>query len=137
MHGRRIRRRYVEIVAGVPRVFRDETWELFRPRGLAPPYFRPAADVVETADAYVVTLELPGVDDDDVDVLVHPDALVVSGTRRACCESDARYLHAEIRYGPFRFDMPLPRDAEPESVDAAQERGLLRIVLRKQKRSAP
>lgn len=132
MHGRRIRRRYVEIVAGVPRAFRDETWESFHPSGLAPPYFRPAADVVETADAYVIVLELPGVDDEDVEVFVHPDALVVAGRRRACCEADARYLRAEIRYGPFRFDMPFPGDADPASVDASQERGLLRIVIRKQ-----
>jgi len=137
MHGRRIRRRYVEVVAGVPRAFRDETWEFFQPRGLVPPYFRPAADVVETADAYVVVLELPGVDDEEMDVLVHPDALVVLGRRRACCEGDARYLRAEIRYGPFRFDMPLPEDADPASVDATQERGLLRIVLRKQTRRDP
>ena len=137
MHGRGIRRRYVEIVAGVQRTFRDETWEFFQRRGLEPPFFRPAADVVETADAYVVVLELPGVADEDVEILVHPDALVVSGLRHACCEFDARYLRAEIRHGPFRFDMPLPPDADPASVDAAQERGLLRIVLRKQKRSAP
>jgi HSP20 family protein len=137
MHGRSIRRRYVEIVAGVPRAFCDEMWESFRPRGLAPPYFRPAADVVETADAYVVVLELAGVDDEDVDVFVHPDALVVAGTRRACCDADARYLRAEIRYGQFRFDMPFPDDADPASIEASQERGLLRIVLRKQTRRDP
>jgi HSP20 family protein len=137
MHGRGIRRRYVEIVAGVPRTFRDETWEYFQRRGLEPPFFRPASDVIETADAYLVVLELPGVADEDVEILVHPDALVVSGLRQAACDCGARYLRAEIRHGPFRFDMPLPRDADPASVDATQERGLLRVVLRKQTRRDP
>jgi HSP20 family protein len=131
MRFRRISCRYAEIVGEVPRAFAAEIWDVVRPRGLASPFFRPAADVVETRDAYVVTVELPGVDDDEMDLYVHPDALVVAGRRRCPGVPGARWHAAEIRYGPFRFDVPLPGDVDPESVDATTDRGLLRITFRK------
>jgi HSP20 family protein len=131
MRSRRITWRYAEIVGEVPRAFAAETWEIARPRGLATPFFRPAADVLETRDAYVVVVELPGVEDDEMEICVHPDALVVAGRRRCASIDGARWHAAEIRYGPFRFDVPLPRDVDPESVDATTDRGLLRITFRK------
>ncbi len=131
MRFRRITCRYAEIVGGVPHVFATEHWDVVRTGGLASPFFRPAADVVELRDAYVVVLELAGVADEEMDVFVHPDALVVAGRRRCAAPDGARWHSAEIRHGPFRYDLPLPGDADPESVDASLDRGLLRITFRK------
>jgi HSP20 family protein len=131
MRFRRIGCRYAEIVGDIPRAFATETWELSLARGLASPFFRPAADVVETRDAFLVIVELPGVDDDEMDLFVHPDALVVAGRRRCPDVPGARWHAAEIRYGPFRFDVPLPVDVDRDSVDATIDRGLLRITFRK------
>lgn len=129
MRHRRISYRYTEVVGGLSGSIESEIWTQLRPRALASPLFRPPADVVETPTHYVVTIELPGVADEDVDIYVHPDALVVSGRRRPCELADAHWLAAEIRHGPFRFDMAMPPDADAERVDASYDRGLLRIVL--------
>lgn len=131
MRHRKISYRYTEVVGGLSGAIEAEIWRHLRPQALASPLFRPPADVVETPESYVVTIEIPGVAEDDVDVFVHPDALVVSGRRHACEIADAHYLAAEIRHGPFRFDMAMPPDADAERVDGSYDRGLLRLVLPK------
>jgi len=128
---RKISCRYSEVVGDLPHTFEAEIWAIVRPQPLASPVFRPPADVIETADAYVVVLEVPGVADDAMEIFVHPDALVVSGRREPPRIEGARYHAAEIRHGPFRFDLALPRDADPERLDASIDRGLLRIVVGK------
>ena len=134
MRYRRVSCRYAELAGEISRVFATESWEFLRPRAVASPFFRPAADFVETADSYLVIVELPGVDDDDMDIFVHPDALVVSGRRRCLDLEGARWHAAEIRYGPFRFGVALPADADPESIAASTERGILRISVGKRDR---
>lgn len=131
MRHRRISFRYTEVVGGLSAALETEMWALVRAQPLASPLFRPPADVVETGAAYIVTIEVPGVSEDEVEIFVHPDALVVSGRRRCRDVEDAHYHVAEIRYGPFRFDMALPRDADAERIDAATDRGQLRLVIPK------
>jgi HSP20 family protein len=131
---RRFTFRYTEVSGGFPRAFEAEVWSAPSARAMASPFFRPAADVIETATAYLVVLELPGVDDDEVNIVLHPDALVVSGTRRNPGVEAGEYHAAEIRFGPFRFDMSLPADADAEDVDAHSEKGLVRIRIAKRAR---
>lgn len=100
---------------------------------LAQPEWCPAADVYELPDAVSVTLELPGIDPDEVDVLLYEDAVVVEGVRQlAPAPPNARYHAAEIRQGRFRVELPLPGAVDPEQVDARYERGLLIMNLVKQ-----
>jgi HSP20 family protein len=108
-------------------------WALLRPQPMSSAHFRPPADVVESATAYHVTVEIPGVGDDEMEVFVHPDALVVSGRRRCPGVEGAQYHAAEIRYGPFRFDMALPANADAEALDAVTDRGLLRLTIPKKR----
>ena len=131
MRHRRISFRYTEVVGGLSAALETEMWALVRAQPLASPMFRPPADVIETPAVYVVTIEVPGVDEDEVEIFIHPDALVVSGRRRCRDFEDAHYHVAEIRYGPFRFDMALPADADAERIDAATDRGLLSLVIPK------
>ena len=131
MRSRKVSFRYTEVVGGLSGALETEIWGLLRLQPLASPMFRPPADVIETATAYYVTIELPGVADDEMEIFVHPDALVVSGRRRCRDMKDAHYHAAEIRYGPFRFDMALPFDADADRVEAATDRGLVRLVVPK------
>jgi HSP20 family protein len=96
---------------------------------LAQPRWRPPADVYETPEAFVVTLELGGIDEEAIEVTVFEDALVVEGARRLPCEEGARYHAASIRQGPFRFEVSLPLSIAPDAVEARYERGMLRIHL--------
>lgn len=100
---------------------------------LGQPQWCPPADVYELPDSVVVTVELPGIDPDEVDVLLYEDAVVVAGNRRLpAAPANAVYHTAEIRQGPFRIELALPTAVDPDQVDARYERGLLLMTLGKQ-----
>ena len=102
---------------------------------LAQTSWRPATDVYETSAAIGVTIELAGVDEDDLDVLLYEDALVIEGRRRlpmpTLPDGAGVYHTAEIRQGPFRAELGLPATIDPERADARYDRGLLQITLLK------
>jgi HSP20 family protein len=99
---------------------------------VAPTRWRPAADVCETDATVSVAVELAGVDEEDLEIELYPDALVVEGLRRpASFPPDGVYLQAEIRPGPFRLVVPMPSPVDLEGVQARYERGLLTIELPK------
>jgi hypothetical protein len=89
--------------------------------------------VVETATEIVVTVELAGVDHEDLDVLLFEDALIVDGERRLPPAHAAGVFHvAEIQQGQFHLEIPLPATIDPDQVDARYERGLLEMRFVKQ-----
>ena len=96
--------------------------------------WRPAADVCESERAIEVTIELPGVDQDLIDVVVYQDAVIVEGNRRLrVTDEDTVYQRAEIRQGPFRLELPLPALVEQDDVDARYKNGLLEMTFHKLK----
>ena len=99
---------------------------------LAHPCWRPPADIYEAADAVIVTVELAGVDADELDVLLYEDALIVSGQRRLpSVAPGGRYHAAEIRQGWFRLEVALPTPIDPERAQAHYDQGLLQMTLSK------
>ncbi|WP_027191997.1 Hsp20/alpha crystallin family protein [Fundidesulfovibrio putealis] len=99
-------------------------------------FWAPAADVLETADAYVITVELPGVEREDVAVEVKTRTLWVYGERRFAkgCEGEAEavYHSLERSYGPFARRFVLPKGVDRSSVGAVFKNGLLEISLPKE-----
>jgi HSP20 family protein len=99
---------------------------------LAQTNWRPAADVYESATSIAITVELAGVDPEELDVQLFDDALVVEGRRiLPPNEPDGIYHAAEVRQGPFRLELPLSAGIDPERFSARYDRGLLRVVLAK------
>lgn len=97
--------------------------------------WRPPTDVAETSEALLVTVELPGVNDDDVDIVLGDDALVISGSRQPDDPgADAVYHWAQIRQGTFRVAVPVRGMAIDDEIEASFDRGLLRIRLPKRRR---
>jgi HSP20 family protein len=96
------------------------------PAGWVPP-----VDVHETADAYVVTAELPGLQREDVDIQVHDDHLTISGARRepeAACE---QFHRVERGHGSFSRTFHLPLPVEAERITADLRDGVLTIICPK------
>ncbi|MGH7388563.1 MAG: Hsp20/alpha crystallin family protein [Candidatus Rokuibacteriota bacterium] len=109
-----------------------DIWSSERLRLLAQTGWRPDVDALETATTVEVTVDLAGVDEDDVDIQLFEDALVVEGRRWfPACTEGAVYHAAGIRQGPFRVELPLPAPVDPERVQAVYERGLLHVTLPK------
>ncbi len=92
----------------------------------------PLADVVETADAYVVELELPGLGREDVLVQAQGDELVVRGERRPDVSGRPDSFHrVERRYGPFSRGFRFSEEVDPDRIEAAFDDGLLRLSVPK------
>ncbi|MEX0786688.1 MAG: Hsp20/alpha crystallin family protein [Dehalococcoidia bacterium] len=138
MRYRRLSYRYALVLtAGQDRPFGD-------PRPVDPlsvrfaqAYWRPPADVCESDSTVEVTVDLAGIDQDELDVVLFEDALIIEGRRRLVAVKPGVVYHvAEIRQGPFRLELPLPVAIDQERVDARYERGLLQITIRKLQREA-
>ncbi|MFN8533720.1 MAG: Hsp20/alpha crystallin family protein [Dehalococcoidia bacterium] len=128
MRYRRLAYRYAVVLnVSEPRPLGDP-WRLV-PAVLAQPRWRPAADLAETAHAFLLTVELAGVDSDQVEVLLYDDAVVIEGQRQLL--SSGSYHQVEIRQGRFRLEMPLPGPIETGLVEGGFERGLLSMRLPK------
>lgn len=130
MHYRRFTARFVHGARlGAHRDVLDPFWQMTLVT-VAPPAWRPAVDVCETAAGLTVVVEIAGLDEEQTNVALYADALVIEGDRTgASCGPDGRYLRAEIRQGPFRVELPLPFPVDPEAVDATYEKGFLRVDL--------
>jgi len=92
----------------------------------------PLADVVETPEAYVLEVELPGLGKDDVVVQAQGDEVVVRGERRPDLSSRPDSFHRlERRYGPFARAFRFSEEVDPDAIAAAFEDGLLRLQVPK------
>lgn len=92
----------------------------------------PAVDIDETEKEVVVTAELPGVSDKDVEVTLAGDILTIRGDKKAEHEEkngDSYYV--ERRFGSFSRSLRLPFDASDEKVDAKFKDGVLTIHVPK------
>jgi HSP20 family protein len=98
---------------------------------LSHPHWHPDMDVYETATALTVTVELAGVDLEQLEFVLFEDALVVEGCRNLPVTDDGVYHAAGIRQGPFRVEVSLPVEIEADRVEASYDRGLLQVRVPK------
>jgi len=101
--------------------------------------WQPRCDMLETDEAIVVDVELPGVKRDDVRLEVERDVLHIAGERRAMAQRQARnYHYLEQQYGRFERQLRLPRTVDRAAIRAEFENGVLSITLpKKQDRALP
>jgi HSP20 family protein len=94
--------------------------------------FSPQVDVTETDGQIKISAELPGLDDEDIDVSLSDDVLTISGEKKAEKEEEGEnYYRAERSYGAFRRAIPLPSEVDADKVDAVFQKGVLTITLPK------
>jgi HSP20 family protein len=92
----------------------------------------PSMDVTETDKEIKLTVELPGLEQEDVDISVTDNLLTISGEKRVEEERDERNAHVvERAYGRFYRAVPLPQGVDPSSIQATMSNGVLRIIVPK------
>ena len=98
----------------------------------------PALDISERKDAYLVTVELPGVDADDLEITLEDGLLTIQGERHFAHDSSEQHFHrVERRYGAFRRSITLPAHVMAEGIQASFEDGVLQILVPKAEEAKP
>ena len=98
----------------------------------------PAIDVTESEDSYSIAAELPGVRKEDLSIELHEGVLNIRGEKRSARDEEkerGRWL--ERSFGAFQRAITLPKDADPERVDAGFADGVLSVVVHKRAEARP
>lgn len=94
------------------------------------PAWRPPVEVYETERELVVVVELAGLTEDQIEVVVDEAVLTVRGDRQPAHCDDRRTVHAMgIMYGSFAADVFLPFSIDHDAIEATYAAGLLQIRL--------
>lgn len=119
----------------------DDAFELFfgagkgaaKPFGMQPDLgWRPATDVYETTDEFIIQMDLAGMRPEDIEVWVEADFLLVKGERSNIAPPGKKHFHKmEIQVGPFERAIRVPETADLGAVTASYRSGFLFIQLKR------
>jgi HSP20 family protein len=100
--------------------------------------FTPAVDVYEDEHNITLKIEVPGIEEKDIDVRLENNRLTVHGERKfEKEEKEENYRRIERQYGSFTRSFTLPTTVDSETVSASYEKGILKIKLAKKAEAKP
>ena len=117
--------RYTSMFDRVPFVLDDE----MKLKGFD---WRPTVDISETKKHYVIRVDLPEVNKEDVNVSIENGMLTISGERRFEKEEETETTHrVESMYGKFARSFTLPADVDEKAISAKSKNGVLKVRVPK------
>jgi HSP20 family protein len=100
--------------------------------------FNPPVDVRDDKEGFVVSVELPGIEKEDLKVEVVEGVLTLSGIKKQETVSDEEGVYrAERSYGEFKRAFVLPDSVDAGKIDAQYRNGVLTVTLPKKPEAAP
>jgi HSP20 family protein len=100
--------------------------------------FSPAVDVYEDEHTVTLKIEVPGIEEKDIDVRLENNTLTVHGERKIEKEEkEQNYRRVERQYGSFTRTFTLPTTVDSEKVSASYDKGVLKISLPKKAEAKP
>jgi len=116
----------------------EEQYAVGREDSLTAGAFVPPVDVYEDEHSVQLKLEVPGIDEKDLDVKVENNTLTVSGERKfEKEEKEENFRRVERRYGSFTRSFTLPNTVNAEDINAQYDNGVLTIKLAKRAEAKP
>jgi HSP20 family protein len=92
----------------------------------------PAVNVSESDQEFRISAELPGMDENDIELLLSQGNLTIKGEKKQEHEDKGSgYYRLERNYGTFQRSIPLPKGVDTEQVDATFKKGVLTVTLPK------
>ncbi|NIT55719.1 MAG: Hsp20 family protein [Aliifodinibius sp.] len=98
--------------------------------------FIPELNVYETDKEFEITVALPGMSKDDINIGFENNTITISGERKLAEEDDTKYHRIESRFGKFERSLPLPNVIDEENISATYDNGVLTITVPKSKEKA-
>src|SRR3982074_3414525 len=100
--------------------------------------FAPPVDIYEDEHTITLKLEVPGIDEKDIDVRVEGNTLTVHGERKIEKEEkEENFRRVERQYGSFTRTFTLPPTVETDNVSATYDKGVLKVKLAKKAEAKP
>ena len=132
------RRDFSTLQDRVNRIFR-ESFSPERPdEALTTSNFAPPVDVYEDEHNITLKIEVPGIDEKDINVSIENNTLTVHGERRfEKDEKEENFHRVERMYGSFTRTFTLPSTVNPEEVSAHYDKGVLKVRLAKKAEAKP
>ena len=120
------------------RLFEEQQYGSGREESLTAGAFVPPVDIYEDEHSIQLKLEVPGIEQKDLDVKVENNILTVSGERKfEKEEKEENFRRVERRYGSFTRSFTLPNTVNAEDVSADYNNGVLKIRLGKRAEAKP
>ena len=120
------------------RLFQDSFGGPGREEALTTSSFAPAVDVYEDEHNITLKIEVPGIDEKDIDIRVENNLLTVHGERKfEKEEKEENYRRVERQYGSFTRSFNLPSTVDGENITADYDRGVLKVKLAKKAEAKP
>jgi HSP20 family protein len=120
------------------RLFRESFNDAGPDESLTTSSFAPAVDVYEDEHNVTLKIEVPGIDEKDIDVRIENNTLTVHGERKIEKEEkEENYRRVERQYGSFTRTFNLPTTVDAEKVSANYDKGVLKIALPKKAEAKP
>ena len=131
-------REFVALQDRMSRLFRDPRGSDGHDEALTSTAFAPPVDVYEDEHNVTLKIEVPGIDEKDIDVRIENNTLTVHGERKfESEEKEENYRRVERQYGSFTRTFTLPNSVDTESVSANYDKGVLKIDLPKKAEAKP
>jgi len=120
------------------RLFRESFSPELPEEALTTTSFAPPADIYEDEHNITLKLEVPGIDENDIDVRIDNNTLTVHGERKIEKEEkEENFRRVERQYGSFTRTFTLPPSVDPGQVSAHYDKGVLNINLAKKAEAKP
>ena len=97
----------------------------------------PSADIVEGANAITVTVDLPGVNQEDVQVTFEGGVLSISAQRDISSQSSAKLIHGEFESCTFKRKFALAEGLDSERISAELRNGVLTLTIPRAAKAQP
>lgn len=118
------------------RLFRDSYGD--REEALTTSTFAPPVDVYEDEHHVTLNIEVPGIEEKDIDVRVENNVLTVHGERKFEKEQkEENFRRVERQYGSFNRSFTLPNTVDTDNIQASYGKGILKIQLSKKAEAKP
>jgi len=116
--------------------------ESYSPEGpeeaLTTTHFAPPVDIYEDEHNITLKMEVPGIDEKDIDVRIENTTLSVHGERKfEKEEKEENFRRVERQYGSFTRSFTLPSSVDPGQVSAHYDKGILKVSLAKKAEAKP
>ncbi len=131
-------REFTTVQDRLNRLFRESYGPEGREEALTTSSFAPPVDVYEDEHNVTLKIEVPGIDEKDIDVRIENNVLTVHGERKfEKEEKEENFRRVERQYGSFTRTFTLPTTVDAEKVSANNDKGILKIVLPKKAEAKP